>query len=304
MTVNLAPDTLSIHVLNVGNGDSIVIELPEANGERAYIVVDSKRAGKTNDYLDDLGAQELRLVVATHPHRDHFEGLTGVLRHFEGRVEEFWDSGFRHVIDTWAILYNYLLTRPDVYWLRPTSGLQTTYNGVEVTVLAPSITLRNRYDSYGVNINNSSIVLKLEYGGRVMILTGDAQWESWGKMTEEFPHFERTADPRQHVSLDETYNPLNCDFLKIPHHGSKRGIAFESIERLSPSYTAISCVWRQNRQFPDQLTRDIIQEEGSRLRITEDDGSIVYAVDSLGNQQFEPLGDGNNVRPAVPNRIH
>ena len=136
-----------------------------------------------------------------------------------------------------------------------------------------------------------------------MILTGDAQWESWGKMTEEFPYYEETTNPRQHISLDESYNPLDCDFLKIPHHGSKRGIALESIERLSPSHTAISCVWLQNRHFPHQLTRDIINDEGSRLLITENDGSIVYAVDSLGNVQYEGLGDLDAGRPIVPIRV-
>lgn len=302
MTVTLTSDTLSVHVLNVGNGDSIIIELPEVNGERSYIVIDSKRKDKTINYLEDLGAKNLRLVISTHPHTDHYVGLSGVLKKYEGKVDEFWDSGFRHVLDTWVELYNYLISKPDIYFLRPTSGLTTVLNGVELTVLAPSIALRNRYDSYGVNINNSSIVLKLEYGGKVLILTGDAQWESWGKMTEEFPHFEETKNPRQHIQLDESYNPLNCDFLKVPHHGSKHGTALEAIERLSPSFTAISCMWQTKKPFPHKLSVDILKEEGSKLFITENDGTIVYSVDSQGNEQYEALGDSNYHRPAVPIR--
>jgi beta-lactamase superfamily II metal-dependent hydrolase len=303
MTIKLTPTTLSIHVLNVGNGDSIIVELPELNGERAYIVVDSKRIDKTVDYLSDLGAKELRLVISTHPHTDHFLGLTGVLKEYDGKVDEFWDSGFRSVLQKWSNLLNYLIGKPEIYFLRPTSGLSTVLHGVELTVLAPSIALRNRYDSYGVNINNSSIVLKLEYGGKVMIISGDAQWESWGKMTEEFPHFEKTVDPRQHVTFDEDYNPLNCDFLKVPHHGSKHGTALEAIERISPSYTAISCMWEQKKQFPHKLAVDILKEEGSEIFVTENNGTIVYAVDDQGCEQYEALGDKNKERPKVPDRV-
>ena len=294
---------MSVHVLNVGNGDSIIVELPEVNGSRSHIVVDCKRKKKTIDYLGNLDASHLRLVVATHPHSDHIDGLCGVLRDYRGNVEEFWDSGFRHDSDTWADLVTYLDANNDIHFLRPTSGLSTNLSGVMVTVLAPSITLRNRYDSYGVNINNSSIVLKLEYQERVVILAADAQWDSWAKMTEEFPHFERTTDPIQHVQLDEEYNPLDCDFLKVPHHGSKHGTSLEAIERVSPSYTAISCMFQQNRQFPHSLARDIIEEEGSNLRVTEDDGTIVFAVDGLGNTTWHNYGEGNYDNPTRPQRI-
>ena len=55
MSFKLKNDTLSVHVLNVGDGDSLVVELPEEEGVRSHIVVDCARADKTIDYLQKLG---------------------------------------------------------------------------------------------------------------------------------------------------------------------------------------------------------------------------------------------------------
>lgn len=70
MSVKLKDDTLSLHILNVGDGDSLIIELPKEKNEinRSHIVVDCYLAKKTIEYLDKLGAKNLKLVVATHPH--------------------------------------------------------------------------------------------------------------------------------------------------------------------------------------------------------------------------------------------
>jgi competence protein ComEC len=90
LSVELKDDALSLHVLNVGDGDSLVIELPKEGGTRSHIVVDCARGDKTIDYLEKLGSTTLRLVVATHPHSDHINGLKGVMRNYPGSIEQFW----------------------------------------------------------------------------------------------------------------------------------------------------------------------------------------------------------------------
>ena len=187
----LKEDTLSLHVLNVGNGDSLVVELPKEENQttRSHIIVDCFKAEKTLDYLNKLGVQDIKLVIATHPHEDHILGLKEVIEHYPNNIEQFWDSGFRHNIDAWYELIEYIKNRKNITFIRPTSGMTLLIAGVEITVIAPSIYMRNRYDTFGVNINNASIVLKLTYAGKTMILGGDAQWDSWGKITEEFPHY-------------------------------------------------------------------------------------------------------------------
>ncbi|MFW9991771.1 MAG: ComEC/Rec2 family competence protein [Candidatus Odinarchaeota archaeon] len=267
-------ETLIIHFLNVGHGDTVIIELPEVEGKRPCIVVDCYLADKTIDYLKVLGVDSLRLVVATHPHDDHIKGLEKLMKEFP--VDQFWDSGFRHNTVTWLSLMNFIETSNKIKFTRPTAGLETFIAGVKITVLAPSISLRNRYDTYGVNINNASIVLKLEHKEGTVILTGDAQWDSWSKITEDFPHFEETANPDQKIKVSKGLNPLKCNILKISHHGSKRGTSFEYIERLRPNHAVISCGTRFS--MPDEITESILREPKNIKIIETRNGSVVYTV--------------------------
>jgi len=303
LSMRLGADTLSVHVLNVGDGDSIVVELPEAGGSRSHMVVDCKRGDKTIEYLKRLGATRLGLVVATHPHADHINGLVAVMKEYpDTGIDQFWDSGFRHNSDTWYEMVRYVRDdRPSVHFVRPTSGLTTVMSGVEVTVLAPSISLRNRYDTYGVNINNSSIVLKLAYKDESIVLAGDAQLESWGKVTEEFPHFEKTSNPAQHIKVEKSFLPLDCKFLKVSHHGSKHGTALEVIEKLKPNVAAITCDSPSEYGFPHHLATDSIKELTDKVLVSHE-GSIVFWVNGDGSTGVHQYSDAKNVIPPGPVR--
>ena len=277
--MTLGSSTLSIHVLNVGDGDSIVVELPEENGIHTHLVIDCYRADKTIKYLEALQATKLRLMVATHPHYDHIAGLKRVLKAFTTpkEVEQFWDCGFRHNSNTWNQLIDYVRSQWELLFVRPTSGFSVRLAGVDITVLAPSIYLRNRYDTYGVNINNSSIVLKLTYGKHSVILAGDAQWDSWSKMTEEYPHFEKTENPDQLIQVGSEFLPLKCSVLKVAHHGSKHGTALEAIERLKPNKAIISCASNSRYKFPHSLATEALKDLETNI-INTHEGSVVCSM--------------------------
>ena len=297
MSFQITPDSKSllIFILAVGDGDSIIVRLPQEN-EFEYMVIDCKRSTETKQWLDDIGAQRLALVVATHPHYDHIAGLKSVMKHLGGQVDQFWDSGFRHTSVTWDNLAEYIGTGTAAQFLRPTSGMYTTFNDVKVTVLAPSIYLRNRYDSYGVNINNASIVLKLEYEGKSVILAGDAQWDSWGKMTEEFPHFVKTDNPDQHVQIDKSHKPLKCNVLKVAHHGSKHGTALEPVEVLNPNYAIITRDSASRYGFPHEITIKSLEEIHTNIVDTANCGNVMIEITNSGtlNVYQKAMVLGNN----------
>jgi len=279
------PESLVVFILDVGDGDSIIVQLPETpeHLEYEHMVIDCKRAAPTKDWLKAINAEKLALVVATHPHYDHIAGLKSVMKEFTKKIDQFWDSGFRHNSVTWHNLAEYITeTEKDALFLRPTSGLFTSFNGVKVTVLAPSIYLRNRYDSYGVNINNASIVLKLEYNGKSIILAGDAQWESWGKMTEEFPHYVKTENPDQHVQIDKSHKPLKCNVLKVAHHGSKHGTSLEPVEVLDPNYAIITCADDSSYGFPHEITKMSLEEIHTKIMPTAECGNILIEIKKSG----------------------
>jgi hypothetical protein len=202
-------------------------------------------------------------------------------------IDQFWDSGFRHVSKTHYNLIGLLRDNPEIKVVYPTSGFELTLNRVSVRVLSPSILLKNRYDTFGTNINNASIVLKLEYPPKdiapyyltakdatekdlaeqermrqhSIILGGDAQFDAWARVTEEFPQLQRTSNRAQMIDPSVTkHRPLRCQVLKVPHHMSKHGISLEVLEILMPRYTIASCSNKSSHGFPHELTVMAIED--------------------------------------------
>jgi len=300
----LADDDLAVFVLSVGDGDALVIRFPVYEASpgpglpKARVVsaavVDSARGGKTSALLTALGITSLRFVCATHPHADHIAGLRSVIRDFNGPIDEYWDSGFRYTSGTYHKLISEVEDRR-IPFIRPTSGFELIHAGALVTVLSPSIALRNRYDSYGVDVNNASIVLRVLYPthppsedypetsgsaappakkSRTIILGGDAQTDAWGRVLDEFPHFvgDKTNPTRQ-IGARSGSQPLACDFFKVSHHCSKRGVNLELIERMGespagtgpsfgPRWLAVSSATDDASQFgfPHLVTQELMRE--------------------------------------------
>ncbi len=306
------PESLCVHILNVGDGDSIILEFPEVGGVRKYAVVDCYLAEKTIQYLEKLGADELEFVCATHPHLDHIAGVPDLLTAFKGKVRNFWDSGFRHTSLTHEQIIELIGEDDAIRFSRVTSGTERMCNGVKVIVLAPSIVLRNRYDTYGVNINNASIVLKLEYQAQnrknpgVIVLGADAQFDSWSKIAEEFPRWEATANPDQKVKSDMADNPLNCQVLKVPHHGSKHGTILEFVEHMSPKYAVVSCSQTSSYGFPHEISLLALREEVDQVTFTDGTadaqryGTTVIICNGSNRPKIVGLGDDTETVPDPP----
>jgi beta-lactamase superfamily II metal-dependent hydrolase len=287
---NLKPDTLAVLVLNVGDGDALVVKFPEEAGKKACAVIDCYNARKTIAALERLAPDYLPLVCATHPHFDHNRGLRELIEWCLSQgieIKQFWDSGFRHVSKTHYDLIRLLQIHPEIQVVYPTSGYECVIHQVAVRVLSPSIHLKNRYDTFGTNINNASIVIKLEYPPRdiapfyldreqaadqdlaeeqriaqnTIILGGDAQFDAWAKITDEFPELVRTENRGQ--MLDPAvikHQPLHCQVLKVPHHMSKHGISLEVLETLQPQFTIGSLSDSSTHGFPHELTVMAIED--------------------------------------------
>ncbi len=297
---------LGVVVLSVGDGDSIVVRFPPAHspidnlGNRKTVgaVVDCYNAKKTKAALTDLGIDELAFVCATHPHADHIRGLESLIKWCVEEnisIHQFWDSGFRHVSKMHYDLIKTLRLNPEIKFICPTSGFELYINRVRVQVLSPSILLRNRYDTFGTNINNASIVMKLDYPAadiaepfgdgapansnaepeelkqNTIILGGDAQFDAWARITEEFPHLVPTSNRYQLIDPDaKEHKPLKCQILKVPHHMSKHGVSLEVMEILRPIYSLASCANKSRHGFPHELT--VMAAKDIKSKKTKDKG--------------------------------
>jgi hypothetical protein len=295
--------------LNVGDADAQVLLLPkvrtgeiDANGDpvtrRPVVVVDAGMSSKPTNFLASLGAasnghlQDIDLidvVVATHPHGDHIGGMPGLLDEYAGRIAEYWDPGYFHPSGTYFNVMERLARMTDTVYVQPTAGLRRFIGDVEITVLAPSVGLRNRYDTYGIDVNNASISLRIATpAGRAkfvpdeswqllegvddrtqfsLILGGDAQTESWAQAMVDFPGLVKSQSETAKVIGAATNNRdfLDADVLKVSHHGSKKGVNYELVERIGPRFILLSCSSSSGHGFPHSLNQHILREAKEKL---------------------------------------
>lgn len=305
--------TMAVVTLNVGDGDAIILRFPKKQGEGVCCaVVDCYKADKTFKALKALNTETIPFICATHPHSDHTRGISKLIRLCRNdgiTIKQFWDSGFRHVSKIQYDLIKLLRELNDIDLIYPTSGYETVINTVKIKILSPSIQLKNRYDTFGTNINNASIVLKLEYPPKdiapyyqtkesvpdnvlakeeqikqySVILAGDAQFDAWARITEEFPELKKTGNRGQMIDPDVIeHQPLRCQVLKAPHHMSKHGISLETLEILHPRHVIASCSNRSRHGFPHELT--VLAVRDIRENPEKDDG-IYYTGHRLSNKR-------------------
>jgi hypothetical protein len=287
---------------SVGDGDAQLILLPEESQDgapalRRAIVVDAciedkipnlLRATFNKGLLGDghsgfasgsMTAGSIALVVATHPHLDHIGGLDQVLNDFGDAITEFWDPGYFHTSSAYHKMMAAVENQSMMLYTQPTSGLRRWIGNVVVTVLSPSIQLRNRFDTYGVEINDSSISIKLDYpAARVqqrdqgrniigrrrssVVLGADAQTLSWSYVLTDYPYLAgSTSDVAEALKIATGSNPLKGHILKVSHHASKHGVNLELVERIKPDITLVSSLGDGGSHgFPHTIAQELVRE--------------------------------------------
>ena len=295
-------DSLVYFLLNVGDGDSQVLLLPpdRASGTRRVVVVDVATTRKVPALLAELHAAgmltqppgspgQVRLAVATHPHLDHIGGMVDLLDldpQDAGFVEEFWEPGFFFPQPTFHALM-VRLEGSRIRRLQPSSGTSVTLDDVRLTVVAPGVGLRTRFDTYGVQVNDASIVLLVEYPaqrvfvepdpanpGRVnrvlgrpttwrLLLGADAQFTSWAQSAVDFPDLqnEQNGALAQELRAARGTDYLKSDVFKLSHHASKHGVNVELLERVDAAVTLVSTQGPRSRHgFPHLLAMEAVRE--------------------------------------------
>ena len=294
------PDALVYFLLNVGDGDTQLLLLPPDSNDRVrrLVVVDVATPGKLPALLDALHsaglieppgtAGQIRLLVATHPHFDHIGGMTDLLKRYNGPsgcIDQFWEPGFIFPTPSFHNLMVALESSPWIRRLQPTAGTRLTLDWVQLTVLGPGVGLRNRFDTYGVQINDSSITIMVSYPAsqlfaqpadgarqnrraapapsRRLLLGADAQFTSWAQTTVDFPALQQSNNPAlaQELRAARGKDYLTADLFKLSHHASKHGINLELLERVAAPIALVSSVAGGGKYgFPHRLAMDAARE--------------------------------------------
>jgi competence protein ComEC len=250
---------LRVRFLDVGQGDAAVVELP--GGE--VVVVDGGGFGRSGfdvgervlaPYLWSRKIRRVDVLVATHGDWDHQGGLHFVARAFAPR--ELWVSAAAAEQGRLAALA--AAVRTSGGRVRVVHAGETAYarHGVTIDCLHPP-------DGATVSANDSSLVLRLRFGRRLVLFTGDVEAGGENAITARFP-------------------PRPVSVLKVPHHGSGTSSGPSLLQWARPEVAIFSLGAGNSYGFPQSAVLERYRRTGARLLRTDRDGSVWVSTDGEG----------------------
>ena len=214
---------LEVTAIDVGQGDSLFVAFP---GGRTMLIdgggipTFGREAKSRMDIGEDVVApylwgrslRSIDILAMTHAHADHAGGLGALMDDFHPR--EFW-TGANSDNPGWRELRDHA-RRLGIRVRELRAGASFTFDGARVSVLAPAAD----YTAAPAPNNNDSLVLRIAYGQRSFLLTGDAETPVEARMI---------ADGLTHA-----------DVLKVGHHGSKTSTTEAFLDAVRPAFAIVS----------------------------------------------------------------
>lgn len=251
-----AQDTLSIYFLDVGQGDSSII----ITSDDKVVMIDSGTdESLILRYLQNLGVSHIDLLIATHAHADHISGMDKIIAKYKPKA--FIDPGIPHTTAT----YQRMITAIDKYNINYYKGISRKINlgSLSLTILPPAIPLIK-----GSELNNNSVVVRLDFKEFSILFTGDIEKEREGQL------------------LTKSRSNLNADILKVGHHGSSSSSSPLFIKSVGPKIAVISCGHGNKYGHPHQETISLLQNLGIEIYQTDLNGTILIKTDGIDYQVF------------------
>lgn len=242
-----------VHFIDVGQGDAVLIQTSQGS-----VLIDGgdNSAGPILlDYLHRVGITELTYIVATHPHADHIGGLIPVINNFPVGTVVMPDA--THTTVTFerfitAIEENDVDVQEAI--VGDTFYIESNTHRALFYIIAPNYAF--------TSLNDLSVGLRVEFGDRSLIFTGDAEED--GEM-----------------AIVNAGHNIYSDVLHVGHHGSRTSTIPEFLEAVSPTIAVIN-VGRNNRYgHPHEPVLDRLNEIGATIFRTDIQGHIILSTDGV-----------------------
>lgn len=246
---------MEVNVLDVGQGSSTLII-----AEGYTILIDAGDLGegyKISDYLKTKGITSINLFIASHPHADHIGGMDELMEEVD--LQQILMPEIPRSIVPTTRAYLDVLEKIDEQGkliIPAKSGDEYDVGPMHLKLLAPSLAYND--------LNNLSVVAKVTYGTRSVLVSGDAESESEQQM------------------LLFNKSDLASDIYVVGHHGSKTSSTLEYVKAISPTYAAISCGKDNSYGLPKQVILDRLTNIGSTYYRTDESGRITFFLSEQG----------------------
>lgn len=240
---------LKVTFLDVGQGDSTFIELP--NDQCMLIdAAEPEYSEEILSYIQEEGYDRIDYLVATHPHSDHIGGMSEIVEDLDiGAV-------YMPKVQANTQVFEKLLLAIKEKGLKicaAKAGTRILEEGaLDIRIVAPA------GDDYS-DLNDYSAVVRLTYGKDAFLFMGDAEKQSEDDITQE----------------------IQADVLKVGHHGSEYSSGEVFLQEVDPDYAVISCGKDNKYGHPDQETLQKLKKLHAEIFRTDRQGTIVMT--SSGN---------------------
>ena len=270
-----AAQPFEMHFIDVGQALSVLVE---CDGQ--FLLYDG---GNVDDgslvvsYLQKQGVEQLEYVFCSHAHEDHVGGLAAVMAKFPA------GHAYSPVTESSTNCFNDFVKYTQQQGLQlevPSVGTVWQLGSATVTLLGPVA----QYDQ----TNNTSLVLRIDYGATSFLLTGDMESDA-----------ER--------DLVNSGANLKADVLQVGHHGSSTSTSYLFLNAVLPEMGVISCGVNNKYGHPHEETLSILRDAGVDVYRTDLQGTITIGSDgqnfTVGTEHFVPDSQLNPTDPAASSTV-
>ncbi|HEY8561674.1 MAG TPA: ComEC/Rec2 family competence protein [Pyrinomonadaceae bacterium] len=282
-----ADGRLRVDFLEVGQGDSLLVTFPngetllvDGGGKPSFNNLYVRRDGEepeifepdaatigesvVSQFLWEKGYSQIDYILATHADADHLQGLTDVAKNFRVRAAFF---GRLPETDEGLAKLLHVLRKKEVEIVKLKRGDILNFDKASVEVLYPEAD----DSTAAVSDNNHSLVLRLAFGAKKFLLTGDIE-----KETENF--------------LAQNPRLLEANVVKVAHHGSRTSSIQSFVDAAKAQYALISVGKKSPFGHPHREVVERWEKSGARVLTTGERGAISVSTDGrdLLVERFRP----------------
>lgn len=244
----LPDELLHVYILDIGQGDSILIRTPLQQN----ILVDGGPDDRVIQRISQIlpfYEKTIDLIVLTHPHADHVNGLVDVLKRYN--VKTVLLTGASYNYPGYVEFLN-LINQKKIQVVMANPKQDLKLGNILLDIIYPLESISGRSFE---NLNNSSMVFRLFHGSRKFYFTGDLELAGEENLLKS--------------GLD-----LRADFLKAGHHGSRTSSSEALLDSIRPLYAGISCGIDNTFKHPHPETIKHLQARGISIYRTDLDGTV------------------------------